>query len=237
LDRANPLPRPLAVAALLFAACVALPAYGGRPLSTEDAAVLEEGRCQVEAWIDRGRDESVGWFVPACNAGANIEWQAGGARTRADGVHRFTEAYAQAKTVFTPPDAAWGVGLVAGVTRRPLQEAHRGWVNTYVIVPVSIAIGDAALHLNAGWARYRHEDRNVTLWGVAGELPAGEGLTLVAEAFGENSQRPFLRAGGRWAVVKEVLDLDLTVVAKPGGTRDERFVYLGVFWQSDRFLK
>lgn len=236
MDRANPLPRPLAVAAL-FAALVALPAYGGRPLSTEDAAVLEEGRCQLETWIDRSRDATVGWFVPACNVGANIEWQVGGARARAEGVHRFSEAYAQAKTVFTREDAPWGVGLVVGVIRRPLHEAHRGWVNPYVIVPVTIAIGDAALHLNAGWARDRFEDRNLTLWGIAGELPAGERLTLVAEAFGENSQRPFLRAGVRWSLVKEVVDVDLTVVAKPGGTRDERFLSIGVFWQSDRFLK
>jgi hypothetical protein len=237
LDRANTLSRPLAVAALLLATLAALPTYGGRPLSTEDASVLEEGRCQLETWIDRSRDATVGWFVPACNVGASIEWQVGGAGTWAGGSHRFSEAYAQAKTVFTAEDAPWGVGLVAGVARRPLQEAHRGWVNPYVIVPVTIAIGEGALHLNAGWAHDRLEDRDVTLWGIAGEWPAGERLTLVAEAFGENSERPFLRAGGRWSVAKDVFDVDLTVVAKPGGTRDERFVSLGVFWQSDRFLK
>lgn len=199
--------------------------------------MLEEGRCQLETWIDRSRDATVGWFVPACNVGARIEWQVGGARTRAEGTQRFTDAYAQAKTVFTREGAPWGAGLVVGAARRPLQEAHRGWVNPYVIVPVSFAIGEAALHLNAGWARDRLERRHVTLWGIAGELPAAERLTLVAEAFGENAQRPFLRAGGRWSVVKEVFEVDLTVVAKPGGTREERFVSLGVFWQSDRFLQ
>jgi len=214
-----------------------LPSHGGRPLSTEDASVLEAGRCQVEAWIDRSRDESVGWLAPACNVGANIEWQVGGARTRADGAHRFSEAYAQAKTVFTAEDAPWGVGLVVGVARRPLQEAHRGWVNPYAIVPLTFAVGEAAIHLNAGWGRDRLEQRNVTLWGIAAEVPVGERVALVGEAFGENSERPFLRGGVRLSVVKDVFDVDLTIARKPGGTRDERFVSLGVFWQSDRFLQ
>ena len=37
-------------------------------------------------------------------------------------------------------------------------------------------------------------------------------------------------------LVKDVLDLDLTVVTRPGGTREERYLSLGVFWQSGRFL-
>lgn len=62
------------------------------------------------------------------------------------------------------------------------------------------------------------------------------GFTPPAEVFGENAERPFVRAGVRLRLVKDELDLDLTVVARPGGTRDERFVSLGVFWQSGRWL-
>lgn len=235
MDRANPLPRTLAVAAFVLASLVALPCFAGRPLTTEDAAVLGEGRCQLEAWIDRSREGTQGWLAPACNFGANIEWQLGAARTRVAGAQHFSEAYAQAKTIFTPDDASWGMGLVAGLTRYPRQEGHRGWVNPYLIVPVSIAIGDAALHANAGWARDRLARRDVTLWGLAAEVPSGERVTLVAEAFGENSARPFLRGGVRVSVAKD-FDIDFTLVSRPGGTREERFVSLGVFWQSSRFL-
>ena len=63
-----------------------------------------------------------------------------------------------------------------------------------------------------------------------------ERLTLVAEAFGENSQRPFLRAGGRYGVIKDTLEVDLTWVTRPGGDRTERFVSIGVFWQSNRLF-
>lgn len=236
MARTYPFARPLAVAAGLAAAASA---FAGRPLSTEDASVLEEGRCQVEAWVDRSRESTTGWLVPACNAGAGIEWQVGFARTREQGTHRFSEAYAQAKRLFKEAgdESPWGVGLVLGVTRHPLQESHRGWENPYAIVPVSFTIGESLLHLNAGWARDRESRRNVTLWGVAYEAPVTKRLTFVAEAFGENSQRPFLRAGGRWSLVESVVDLDLTLVNRPGGTRGERFVSLGVFWQSDRFMK
>lgn len=67
-------------------------------------------------------------------------------------------------------------------------------------------------------------------------MPVTARVTAVAEAFGRNAERPFLRAGGRVSVIRDSLDLDLTVVTRPGGTRDERFVSLGVFWQSGRFL-
>jgi hypothetical protein len=47
------------------------------------------------------------------------------------------------------------------------------------------------------------------------------------EVFGQNSERPFLRAGLRWTPIAKYLDIDLTYVTRPGGTRNERFVSLG----------
>ena len=216
---------------LLLAAAV--PAWAGRPLTTEDASILEGGKCQLEAWVDRSREWTQGWLVPACNFGAHIEWQVGGARTWEGGRSAFSEAYFQAKTVLrSMEDAPWGVGLVAGVTRKQ-RETHRGWENPYLIVPVSAEskAASSTFHFNVGWSHDRAERRNVTLWGVAGETAVSERLTLLAEAFGENAARPFLRAGGRFSLIKDRLDIDLTIVARPGGTRDERFLSLGLYLQ------
>ena len=202
--------------------------------------MLEAKACQVEAWVDRGRDASTGWFVPACNFGANIEWQAGFARTREAGEARFSEAYFQAKTLLREmrDDSPWGVGLVLGVTKRSRQETHRGWDNPYAIVPFSVAIDGTPLtfHANAGWSRDREQQRDATLWGVAMEAAITERLTFVAEAFGENSDKPFIRAGGRWNVIKDRLDIDLTYVTRPGGAREDRYASLGLTWQSGAFL-
>ena len=208
----------LVALALAFASCGAL---AGRPLSTEDAAALGDRRCQVEAWVDHSRASTTRWFVPACNFGGGIEWQVGFANVSAD-------SYAQAKKVFKElaDDSPWGAGLVVGATKG-VSDA-----NPYAIVPVSFALGETLLHLNAGWSRDRAGRRNLSLWGAAVEAPLSDKLTFVAEAFGQDSERPSLRAGGRWNVTGS-LALDLTVVVQPGRPRDERILSIGVFWESN----
>jgi hypothetical protein len=216
-----------------------MPAFAGRPLTTEDASVLEDKACQVEAWVDRSRVATRAWLVPACNFGAGIEWQVGGARTHEEGRARFSEAYAQAKTVLPNAEGSpWSAGLVLGVIRRPLETGHNGWDNPYVLVPLTFAPADAAyaVHANIGWLQHRAENRNMTVWGIAAEANAGERFTLLGEVFGENTQRPFLRVGGRYRAIKGHLEFDLTLVTRPGGTREERFVSLGVTWQTGRIL-
>lgn len=224
----------------VIAAAVATSSHAGRPFTTEDASILEAKHCQVEAWIDRGRDATSGWFVPACNFGFDTELQVGAARTRAEGDSRFSEAYAQAKTLLreATEQEPWGVGLVVGVTRRPLNEVHRGWDNPYVLVPFTQAICGTPLtfHANAGWTRDREARRDLTLWGAAIEAAVTPQATLLAEVYGQNSEKPFVRIGGRWAAIKDRLDVDLTWVARPGGTREERFASLGVTWYSGALL-
>jgi hypothetical protein len=219
----------------IIAALVAAPAaWAGRPLSVEDAAVVERNGCQLEAWIDRGDDVTKGWLVPACNFGLNTEWQAGFARTRADGDSRYAEAYVQAKTLLRDPTEAepWGVGMVLGVTKRPLNELERDWRHPYALAVFTQKLCGAPVHFHAnlGWTRDAEARRDLTLWGVAVEGEVADRVTLLAEAFGENSASPFLRVGARWVVVKD-LAVDLSWVNRPGGTREERFVSLGVTWQ------
>lgn len=218
----------------------ALPVHAGRPLTTDDAAILAAKHCQVEAWIDRGHDATTGWFVPACNFGFDTELQLGVARTRAGGEARFSEAYFQAKRILremTDPEP-WGVGLVVGVTKRPLNETHRGWQNPYVLVPFTQLICNTPLtfHANVGWARDREARRDLTLWGAALEAAITDRLTLLGEAYGQNAEKPFVRIGGRWTAIKDRLDVDLTWVGRPGGTSQERFLSLGVTWYSGAFL-
>lgn len=213
-------------------------AMAGRPLTTEDAAILEDKGCQVEAWIDRARDAGTGWFVPACNFGAGIEWQAGFARTRESGEGRFSEAYAQAKGLLREASEAspWGIGWVAGAVRRPLNESKRGWGHPYLLLAASVSAGDFTVHVQPGWARDRERRRDLTLWGVAGELAASPKVTLLAEAFGENAGKPFVRGGARWTAIRDHLEIDLSYVTRPGGTRAERYVSLGLAWQTGKFL-
>jgi len=194
--------------AAAFAAALlvtATPALAGRPLTTEDAAILEDGACQLEAWIDRARDITTGWLVPACNFGLGIEWQAGFAREWSGG-SRLPEAYAQAK----------------GLLREASEQSR--W-----------SAGDFNFHVQPGWARDRETGRDITLWGLAIEHTS-KPLDLVAEVFGQNSEKPFLRAGLRWTPIIDYLDIDLTYVMRPGGSRDERLVSVGFTWYGPPIL-
>ena len=227
----------LATAALLLPAL----ALAGRPLNTEDASTLEDSACQIESWVNRSRGDASDFsFVPAC-AAFGVEWQAGGVRTREAGRSATTALFVQGKHAFRSiDDGDWGVGLVAGLTRFPRREAENGWGDPYLIVPVSLGLGEdkdtrALLHLNVGATRVRGEGRNLTLWGVALEKPVTASLTLLGEAFGENASKPFLRAGGRYTLFDK-FDVDLTWVTRSGGTREDDFWSLGFHWETGPLL-
>jgi len=225
----------IAVAAVSLAS---LTAHAGRPLTTEDAATLEDKACQVESWVDANSTFTKAWAVPACNFGWGIEWQAGFARARQDGVPtEFSDSYFQAKKVIVQPtEGGWGYGVIAGLTRFPHRPSHRGWDDPYLIAPVTWTPDTkTALHLNIGWTRDRDQKIDTTLWGVAGERQVSERVTLVGEVFGDDRTRPFARIGGRINAVKG-LDFDLTYVARSGGTSADRYVSVGLTWQSVPFL-
>ena len=193
-------------------------AFAARPLATEDASVLDAGRCQLEAWIDRSREATQRWLVPACNFGAPIEWQLGLARG---------DAYAQAKVATAFDPRGFAVGAVAGVIRGG---------TPYVTVPFSALLGDSAMvHLNGGWIRDRAVGKSAGTWGAALEKSLRGDVTLLAEAFSVDGGKPFGRVGGRYTAIKDRLDLDLSVVSRAGANRSDRLISLGFLYQTGRF--
>lgn len=133
-----------------------------------------------------------------------------------------------------PQQRGWGYGVVAGVARFVTRATHRHWEDPYAIVPVTLAAdANTLVHMNVGWVRNRDTGRNATPWGLAAERAISPRVALVGEAFGVNRERPFLRAGATWAAMKALV-FDLTVVTRPGGRSDERFLSLGLTWQGAR---
>lgn len=227
-----------ATASWLAAALFLLPtvALAARPLTTEDASTREDATCQLEAWVDRTRANGTSVFAaPAC-AIVGVEFQLGSARARADGKMSTVSEFVQAKHAFQDIDeGAWGAGLVVGMARFPQRETKPGWGDPFVNAILSVGLAEdretrPVLHLNLGTVRAGDEGRSLTTWGVAIEKPVTERLAALAEAFGENRNRAFLRAGGRYTVF-EGLHADLTYVSRAGGSREERLWSIGIHWE------
>jgi hypothetical protein len=227
---------PLRIALLLVLLAPGL-ALAGRPLSTEDASTLDDKACQLESWVDRTRGSVTDFFfVPACGL-LGVEWQAGAVRTREGGQSATAATFVQGKHAFrSVDDGDWGIGVVVGLTRYLQRESRNDWGDPYVIVPLSIGLGAdketrALLHLNLGTTHVRDEGRNLTLWGVALEKPVTGRLTLLGEAFGENTRDPFGRLGGRYTLFDK-FDVDLTWVTRFGGAREDQYWSLGFHWET-----
>jgi hypothetical protein len=223
----------------LLALC--LPAFAGRPLSTEDATTLDDGDCQLEAWANRTRANTTeAVAVPAC-AFLGIEAQLGTGWVRESGEKKLSAQFFQLKHAFRKvDDGEWGIAFVAGLARNRTRETASDWGDPYFIVPLSFGPGEDKdtrwlFHLNLGTTRNREEGRNLTLWGVAFEKPVTQHLTLLAEAFGENTRDPFYRAGGRYTVIPNHLDIDFTYVGRSGGAKEDRLWSLGFHLEGSVF--
>jgi hypothetical protein len=92
-----------------------------------------------------------------------------------------------------------------------------------------------AMHFNLGWTRDRDAKSDSMLWGVAGEHNITQRITLVAETFGTDRDRPFGRIGARVNAAKG-LDFDFTVVGRSGGSSADRYLSIGLTWASSPFL-
>ena len=220
---------------------LSLPALAGRPLSTEDANSLDDGQCQLEAWANRTLSNTTEMVaVPAC-AFLKVEAQLGTGWVRENGETKLAAQFFQVKHAFRKvDDGAWGIAFVAGIARDRTRETYGNWGDPYFIVPFSFGIGEdkdsrAVVHLNLGTTRNREEARNLTLWGIAAEKPVTERLTLVGEVYGENTRDPFYRAGGRFTVIPEMLDVDLTYVGRSGGSKEDRLWSIGFHLEGDVF--
>jgi len=135
-----------------------------------------------------------------------------------------------------PTEGGWGYGIVAGVARFARRPTHRGYEDPYVLVPVTwTPDAPTAVHLNIGWTRDRDAGVDSTLWGLAAERSITSRVALVGEVFGDDRTRPFVRFGTR-LTAKKGLDFDLTYVTRAGGTHADRYVSVGLTWQTAPFL-
>jgi hypothetical protein len=206
-----------AALALVFSAPRALAAGGA--FAVDDSEVGAPGECKVEAWASFARNHDfIGVLAPACvvDLGRPVELGAQVERARAAGSWS-TGLALKAKTSLIPLDGrTFGVGLVGGIA---FDLTTRETAEYFVSLPVTLQLAEPLrINLNVGGLRDEIDNRNFVTWGAGFELSLSRGVTLIAEAFGQNSTRPAAQVGLRFTP-HEKFDFDVIYGRNLAGER------------------
>lgn len=219
-------------------AALAIPAQAGRPLATDDAAIVEAGACQLETWIERTRDSRSTWMNPGCNPFGSTEFSLGGARVREDGASAFTVHQWQIKQMLRAYDETQtGLALAIGGQRVRHGDARQTFLNGIATVPLA---GEAhLLHLNLGAARARDEDsrRTRATWGLAYDAEVAPATRAAVETFGSSGERANWQFGLRHEFVPGRVQIDGSVGSAIGRWSDTRVLTIGLVFVSPAFLR
>jgi hypothetical protein len=218
-------------------ALLSVPAHAGRPLATDDAAVVDPGACQLELWLERNRGSRALWANPGCNPFGATEFALGGARVREDDAHDATVTAWQVKhrlRAFDERTAGFALVLRTERDRRvhaglpPLQgDAELKGIATWPLA------GEAwLLHANAGALRQRESGaeplrRTRATWAAALDAEVLPATRASLEGFGVGSERPRWQTGLRHAL-RGGLQIDFAFGAKAGRFSDTRQVNFGL---------
>jgi hypothetical protein len=233
----------LTLRSLFVTACLTLwgqTAWAARPFMTDDARLTTEGSCQLESWARHYSNRTEYWALPACNPSGNFEVTAGGGQFWADGLPGSQDRVLQGKTLFRPLQTNdWGWGLAVGRVWHPSsQPGPNNLGNTYVYLPLSVSAQDDRMvfHFNLGSVQDRQTRLNSTTWGSGVEYWAHSRVMLIAEAFGDDRQKPFVQTGLRFALVPGLFQIDATRGVQPGSQGRSSWTSIGIRYTPDKLF-
>ncbi len=214
-------------------------AHAARPMSTDDANIVDDKSCQLESWVKTTHTSLERWAIPGCNLGGEVEWSVGGNAQTEDVVGKTQYWLGQAKKRWVPVgESTVGVSTTVGVmTLRPAVDGRPDDKDYYLNVPVTVPLGqDRFLHFNAGWVRHQALGVSRATWGVGGELPLTARLIAIAETYGEATTGTRYQLGLRMWVIPQRVQIDTTYGNQFGQSERERWLTVGVRLLSPAFL-
>jgi hypothetical protein len=215
-------------------------AWAARPFMTDDARLTTQGSCQLESWARRYSNRVEYWALPACNPTGNFEITAGVGQFSANGSPGSRDQVLQGKTLFrTLQSNDWAWGLAFGRVWHPsTQPGPNNLGNTYLNLPLSVSRLDdrLVLHANLGWSVDQHTRQNSTTFGLGAEYWATGRIMLIAEAFGDDRQKPFVQSGIRFSVIPGLLQVDATFGTQPAGRERNTWTSLGLRYTPDKLF-
>jgi hypothetical protein len=226
--------RTLAIGAYLASI---LPAHAGRPLATDNAAIVDADACQLETWTERTRSGHSSWVNAGCNPFGTTELSLGAARV-AYGATSFAAQQWQIKQLLRAHDETQiGYAVALGGDRVRRANQHGTFAATMITLPLA---GEARLlHLNLG-ARHDRQDgqrHNHATWGAAFDVEAMPATRTSLESFGISGERANWRLGLRRELVLRHVQIDASVGSAIGRWRDSGVVTLGFVFASPAFLR
>lgn len=197
-----PFVRCASTALVCAAACAA--AQAGRPLVTNDADVLADGDCELEAYTLRDRRAGSttrgGIAELGCGIGAlHSQLALAAIRESEAGVADLHGALLGKTALLRRDGDGFGIALGwgFGVLRTPGNAWRHDDTNLTLIVTRRIGDGVTA-HANLGWSRNETHASHRMQWALAAEKALAGGIDLMAEAYGDDRSRPWLGLGARW---------------------------------------
>jgi len=234
-----------AICATLRATCAASLAiaqaayvHAGQPLVTDDAAIVADKTCQLEAWTRPSHDQHSYWLQPACNFGANVEVSAGAARVEPDDDAASSLVYMQLKTVpFARTESGWSFGALAGAVRDTGAPHGSSAFQGYYAKAVAswYPRDDLEFDLNLGAAN-QYGTGTFALAGAAVQLTVLDRLQLLAEVYRDEPGTAKYQAGVRWIAVPNRLEAFVSYGNRFTRSADQWIVTTGVRLQSPAFL-
>jgi hypothetical protein len=210
-----------ATAAILTAAA---PAHAGRPFATEDAGVLEAGKCELEAFgarlTSREAPKETGWWVqPGCGLGLNSQLAVGGGRTKVEGESTTAVALIGKTFIRELTDDRFGVTLAYQLIGEGPPGESLEHAGTDLRAVLSAPLGGVLLHANLGWNRSEVDRINSTTWALAVEVPVGGGLDVGVESYGDDRTAAWLGIGARYALLPDKLFIDMSYALQAASAR------------------
>jgi hypothetical protein len=196
-------------AAVLAAASLGIgagAAWANRPLVTDTADTIPDGRCQFEPYAGRTRSDGASerFWVLQVNCGVTVHTQLGASATRAwsDDDSEQGAAIAGKSALIELKDGQTGIAVNYSLSAiKPRGDSWRGeGASASLIATREIAEG-WLVHANLGWVRSRSAHQNSTTYAAATEYTVVPGIVLSAELYGDDrASRPWLGAGVLWQI-------------------------------------
>ncbi len=205
--------RPLLGLAAALALAWMPPAQAGRPLQTEDAAVLERGDCEIELVAAQERAATLppvrgGSAQFGCGVGLQTQAAVFGGRSRVEGQRSDTLALVGKTALRKLTEDSLGVTVAWGLGATRETGSSFEHEDTQLKLVLTQPLADWLLHANLGWARSQAARSDSTLWSLAAERSGLGPLDAMAEVFGDDRSAPWINAGLRWNAIPGKLFVD-----------------------------